>query len=245
MRTFSLLVPTAVVAFSSLAGCHVEVGTDEPVHHPHNQPPPPPANGQPTTVMSNAGKPVKVTGGGAANPTPTPVTPAPTTGGAIVTSSTPFGNNAQSTTGFKGSIYFIPAGTTTIPNLSGMTPSGFLFTPTLNIPSQQFSAGFPGVNTQSQNFAIRYVAPLTVTTESDYDFRLNADDGAVLSIDNTTIVDDNGVHTTATTNHGPVHLVAGVHAIQVDYFQTTGGITLQLFCTKSGSKETVCPTALP
>ena len=74
---------------------------------------------------------------------------------------------------------------------------------------------------------------------------MNADDGAVLSIDGMTIVDDNGVHTTATSKDGPVHLVAGAHVIQVDYFQTTGNVALQVFCTKSGGVEENCPTTLP
>ena len=241
--TFSFLVP-AVVAFSSLTGCHVEVGTEDP-HHPHN-PPPPPAQSGTTKVMSNAGAPIRTVGKPAptpgTTPTPTPTAPA---GSAIVTSGTVFGNNTQSATGYKGSIYFIPAGSTTIPNLSSLTPSGYLFTPTLNVAAQPFSSGFPGVGaTNTTNFAIRYVAPLTVTTEADYDFRVNADDGAVVSIDGTTIVDNNGVHTTATSKDGPVHLVTGAHVIQVDYFQTTGTVALQLFCKKSGAGEQICPTSL-
>lgn len=242
MRTFSLLVP-ALVAFSSLtAACHVEVGTEEP-KHPHH--PPPAATPAPATPATPTA-PIHKTGGGGATPTPSTTPTTPTTTSGVVSAATPFGGPTATPSGFKGSIYFIPAGSTTIPNLTAMTPNGALFIGTLNIGSQPFPGGFPGIDTtHTTNFAIRYVAPLTVGTESDYTFRVNADDGAVVTIDTSTIVDNNGVHTSMTSKDGPVHLTTGPHVIQVDYFQTTGNIGLQLFCKKSGGTEQICPTQLP
>jgi hypothetical protein len=170
-----------------------------------------------------------------------------------VTAQTIFGGPTVDPAGLKGNIYWIPAGTTTLPDLSKMTPNGFLFTSTLNVTPQAFTSGFPGVDANhKENFAIHYEGPLVVGTESDYDFRLVADDGAQLRIDATQasgaapIVDNNGVHASATSAKGPVHLVVGTHLIVIDYFQAAGSqVALQLFCTKSGGTEQICPTKLP
>jgi hypothetical protein len=66
--------------------------------------------------------------------------------------------------------------------------------------------------------------------------RLSPVIGAQLSFDGTLIVDDNGLAKGNAPHEasGPVHLVAATHAITVDYFQATGNVALQLFCTKSG-----------
>ena len=95
-----------------------------------------------------------------------------------------------------------------------------------------------------ENVAIRYEAPLVVSNEADYEFKLAADDGAVLLIDGTPIVDNDGKHDFKDVT-GPVHLVTGTHVMTVDYFQTTGNVGLQLFCKKMGdATDKVCGTTL-
>ena len=204
---------------------------------------------QPTTTIS--GPPIKRLG---KRPTPTPTssntTPAPTpttppSGAPVVSGPTIFGGGTADSTGFKGNIYFIPAGTTKIPALASMQPNGFLFTKEINVTPQAFSTGFPGVDAaRKENFAIRYEAPLIVTAEADYDFRVVADDGAMLLIDGTPIVDNDGAKTAPAEKSGPVHLVAGTHVITVDYMQTAGNVALQVFCKKGSDAEKVCPTQL-
>jgi hypothetical protein len=126
-----------------------------------------------------------------------------------------------------------------------MQPNGFLFTSQINVAPQAFAGGFPGVDpAHTQNFAIRYEAPLVVSAEADYDFRIVADDGAILRIDGTPIVDNDGARAAPASKDGPVHLIAGTHVIQVDYLQTTGNVALQVYCTKANGTETICPTHL-
>ena len=96
---------------------------------------------------------------------------------------------------------------------------------------------------RNQDFAIRWEAPLVVDNEADYTFRILSDDGAIVNIDGTLIVDNDGAHGPAEKS-GPVHLVKGTHGISVDYMQTTGTVALQLFCKKAGGTETICPTRL-
>jgi hypothetical protein len=156
-----------------------------------------------------------------------------------------FGNNVLDPAGFKGSVYWVDKTTTKIPALTSMQPAGFLFINQLNIAPQAFTSGFPGIDaTRKEYFAIRYEAPLVVSTEADYDFRVVADDGAKLMIDNTPIVDNDGVKAAPADKDGPVHLVAGTHLLTVDYLQTSGNVALQVFCKKANDVEKICPTHL-
>jgi hypothetical protein len=165
----------------------------------------------------------------------------------VVSGPTPFGGSAIDPNGFKGSLYWVPAGSTKLPALATMTPNGFLFLSTLNVQPQPFTGGFPGIDaSRTQNFAIRYEAPLVVGTEADYDFKIVADDGAVLSIDGTPIVDNDGARSAPATKDGPVHLISGTHMLTVDYLQTTGAVALQVYCKKANdtSADQICPTHL-
>lgn len=263
--TTSLFLPVAFLGTTSLVACSFQVGSSDP-NTPANQPKPaqpaaqPNQPAQPATPAAPPGPPqkaVKAPRGPTPKPsssgtTPPPPPPAPT-GAAVVSAQTIFGGPTVDPTGLKGNIYWIPAGATTLPDLSKLTPNGFLFTSTLNVTPQTFSTGFPGVDANhKENFAIHYEGPLVVGTESDYDFRLVADDGAQLRIDATQasgaapIVDNNGVRAKENSVTGPVHLVVGTHLIAIDYFQAAGSqVALQLFCTKAGGTEQVCPTKLP
>jgi hypothetical protein len=177
-------------------------------------------------------------------PTPTPPPSGPL-GTPVVTAATPFGSGTANGPSYTGSVYYIVPGTATMPNFGSVIPFALVFTPTLNVASQPMKGGFPGPDkTRNTYFVIRYQAPLVVTTEADYDFRVVADDGAVLSIDGTTIVDIGGPHASSTEKDGPVHLIAGTHQIQVDYLQTTGNVALQVYCKQANGTEQLCPTQL-
>ena len=261
--TTSLFLPAVFLGTTTLVACSFQVGTSDP-NTPANQPAKP---GQPAAQPSQAAQPAAsvdnrpvhhVQRGPTPKPsssgtTPPPPPPPPPAGAAVVSAQTIFGGPTVDPAGLKGNIYWVPAGTTTLPDLSKLTPAGFLFTSTLNVTPQAFSSGFPGVDANhKENFAIHYEGPLVVGTESDYNFRLVADDGAQLRIDSTQastaapIVDNNGVHAKENSVTGPVHLVVGTHLLVVDYFQAAGSqVALQLFCTKAGGTEQVCPTKLP
>jgi hypothetical protein len=225
--------------------------------------PPPPGNSTATPATTTGPTPTAahtVAGGrgvlgrrtrGPSGPTPTPTAPAPSptapppAGAAIVTAPTIFGGPTPDPNGFKGSIFWVPAGTTKLPDLGTMTPNGFLFSSLLNVAAQAFTSGFPGVDpAHTTNFAIRYEAPLVVSTEADYDFRVFADDGAILRIDGTPIVDNDGAKAAPADKDGPVHLVVGTHVLQVDYLQTTGNVAFQVYCKKANDLEKICSTHL-
>lgn len=257
-----VIFPLAFVGASTLFACSFQMRAGGGAQTPAGQsaqpgqtaPPPATTAAAPTSNVKSVRKLGKRTSG-PSGPTPTPTgtntsqppptPPPPPSGAPIVSGATVFGSGTVETTGFKGSLYWLPAGTTKLPALASMQPSGYLFTKELNVAPQPFAGGFPGVDpARHDHFAIRYEAPLVVTAEADYDFRLVADDGAVLLIDNTPIVDNDGARATPAEKTGPVHLVAGTHLITVDYLQTTGNVALQVFCKKANDTERVCPTQL-
>ena len=244
-----LAVALLPLSFVMLAGCSFSVGTGrKPV-----PPPPPPGATVPPSTAPAATAPVHavgrrlptrpVTPGTPVTPVnPTPV--APVAGIPTMTGTNVFGSGTVDAAGWKASLYNINAGTTKLPQLEGVTPNGIFFSHDLNVTNRAMTGGFPGIDTsKNENFAIRFEAPLVVDTESDYTFRIVSDDGSILTIDNTLIIDNDGAHTSA-EKVGPVHLVKGTHAIAVDYFQGTGNVALQLFCKKGTGTESVCPTHL-
>lgn len=252
--------PLAFLGCTSLLACSFQMRAGSGANEPNNnqaQPGAKPAatGAKPAPTVKQG--PVRGLGkrspGQPTGPSPTPSNtatvdpppPPPPSGAPIVSGATIFGSGTVDATGFKGNIYWVDAGTTKVPALASMTPVGYLFTKELNVAPQAFTSGFPGVDAaRKENFAIRYEAPLIVSEAADYDFRLVAEDGALLQIDGTPIVDNDGVKTAPGEKTGPVHLVAGTHVITVDYLQTTGNVALQVFCTKANDVERICPTHL-
>jgi hypothetical protein len=267
MRKLSFPLAFVVAAVSTVAtvGCSFEVGSKPPPATPAPAPAAPAPNAGSGTP-GNAGKPAvhlgRTTVPGAApgtvlvtpvrpgvppaSPGTAPATPGttPTTGIPVLSGTNIFGQGTPDAAGWKGSYFAIAAGTTKVPALATLTPTGVLFAHELNVPAKAMTGGFPGIDAaRNENFAIRWEAPLLVDTESDYTFRIVSDDGAIVQIDSTPIVDNDGAHGVQEKS-GPVHLVKGTHLLSVDYFQTTGSVALQLFCKKASGTETICPTHL-
>ncbi len=257
-----VLLPVAFLATTTLVACSFSMRAgsgNQPQGNNPNDPNAPqntgaqPATAQPVTGGTNvvgrrpvgrqAGSPTTAP---TTTPAPTSTTPTTPTGVATVNAATPFGAGTPDPAGYQGALFWIPEGTTKMPALGSMQPNGLIFAKELNVPSAAFTSGFPGVDpNKKENFAIRYKAPLIVEAEGDYDFRLVADDGAILQIDGTPIVDNDGVKTAAAEKTGPVHLIKGTHEITVDYFQAKGNVALQLFCKKKGeAADKICPTRL-
>lgn len=90
----------------------------------------------------------------------------------------------------------------------------------LNIPEQDFSAGFPGVTKQFEWFAIRFEVELywPANLAGDYEFRLSSDDGAILLIDGEVVVDNDGQHGMETKT-GKFNVEAGQREFEVSYYQ--------------------------
>ena len=161
-------------------------------------------------------------------------------------SENPFGSTTSDTVSLKGDIYYLPEGTSSLPDFSSLTPVGSIYTTVLDIPTRSFTSGFPGVTSRFEWFAIRYTGTFNVETQGDYAFRLVSDDGSRLFIDGKKIIDNDGVHPTQSVS-GNVYLDSGRHSIEVNYFQgPREEIALQLFWTPPGGSEVISePTYVP
>jgi hypothetical protein len=89
-------------------------------------------------------------------------------------------------------------------------------------------------------FADRFVTEVTgylvVPRDGTYGFRLTSDDGSRLTIDDTTVVDHDGLHG-AEPKDGAVTLTAGSHPLRVDHFERDGGQQLQLAWKPPGESD--------
>ena len=112
----------------------------------------------------------------------------------------------------------------------------------LNIPDHNFEEGFPGVSSNLVEwFAIHFEAYLNITVSGTYKFKLASDDGSKLFIDDTLVINNDGVHAIQSKT-GNINLTVGQHKLVVDYFQGPRyRIALQLFWTVPGGSETIIP----
>jgi hypothetical protein len=172
--------------------------------------------------------------------TVTPPTTPPSGEPPVIVGPTPFGGGDAKEANFLGSVYEIPADSQKLPDLAALKPMATLFAKELNVPTRQFTEGFPGVAKRTEWFAIRFEAPLTVETEGDYDLTTNSDDGSNVYVDDLKIVDNDGVHPT-TEKTGPVHLQKGTHSLRVEWYQGPGTeLALQFYCNKRGAAKAIC-----
>jgi hypothetical protein len=132
-----------------------------------------------------------------------------------------FGTTVVISAGLQGQIYHINKFSKQLPDFDKKKPVGTIYTTSLNIPRQDFRAGFPGVSKRTEGFAIDYTGKFWIEKPGKYKFVLTSDDGSRLYIDDRIAVDNDGVHPVA-TKEGTVELSGGVHRIRVSYFQGPG-----------------------
>ena len=132
---------------------------------------------------------------------------------------------------FTGTLYEVPNGFTLRPgHLRGERVLGTLYTDKLDIRPGFFDKGFPFISDRYNWFVIRYRGHFSVPESGDYTFSVRADDAAILYIDGQLAVDNGGMHAPRTRS-GRVSLYEGGHDMEIDYFQATGRVALQLYIT--------------
>jgi hypothetical protein len=129
-----------------------------------------------------------------------------------------FGKADKISTAFKGEIFLLPEGTSKLPDFDTLKPAGSIYTKTINVAQQSWDAGFPGVTDRFEWFGIVYRGNFGIKTPGVYQFHLLSDDGSKLFIDDSLIINNDGVH-------GPnpvaneIKLDKSDHKIEVQYFQ--------------------------
>lgn len=129
-----------------------------------------------------------------------------------------FGTTVVVPGGLRGVIYYIHSDTTKLPDFHKLKPRGTIYTSSLNVPSQDFKEGFPGVTKKFEWFAIDYTGRFWIENAGSYSFDLISDDGAILYIDDKMVVDNDGQHA-AQDKIGSIDLTRGIHSMRVSYYQ--------------------------
>lgn len=97
---------------------------------------------------------------------------------------------------------------------------------------------------QEENFGFSYTGYVSVPTDGSYTFYTASDDGSRLYIGSTLVVDNDGLHATEERS-GTIGLQAGKHAITVNFFEKSGGQTLNVsYAGPSISKQNIPASAL-
>ncbi len=139
-----------------------------------------------------------------------------------------FGSKTKIPGALQGDIYELAPGAGTLPaDFSKMKPLGTIYATRLNVPSQKFTQGFPGVTSRSEWFAINYHGTINVPQTGKYNFRLSSDDGSRLYVDDKLVIDNDGQHGTVAKEIS-VALTRGAHPVRIAYFQAAVGNPLAL-----------------
>ncbi|MEV4657080.1 ricin-type beta-trefoil lectin domain protein [Micromonospora sp. NPDC049301] len=88
-------------------------------------------------------------------------------------------------------------------------------------------------------FVSQVLGNITTTQAGSYTFRLSSDDGSKLSIDNTVVINHDGLHGATPPKEGTVTLTAGLHPLRIDHFERDGGQQITLEWKTPGSSSFV------
>ncbi|MFH1194820.1 MAG: PA14 domain-containing protein [bacterium] len=152
---------------------------------------------------------------------------------------TVFGSTEYNPNALEGKIFYLPNNSAKLPDFSKLNPVGTIYTRKLDVPSQAFDKGFPGVTDRFEWFALRYTGVFNANVSGEYKFRLNSDDGSKLYVDGKLVIDNDGQHGPRSMA-GSINLTKGSHNIIIEYFQgPRTHICLQFFITEPGGKERI------
>ncbi len=128
--------------------------------------------------------------------------------------------------------YYEGTGWTSVPTFSTLTAvkTGTVSTPDLSPRNRE------------DNYAFRYTGYVQVPADGTYTFYTTSDDGSKLSIGNTQVVFNDGLHG-PTEQAGTIGLKAGRHAITISFFEATGDQTLLVSYAGPGIAKTLIPAS--
>lgn len=75
------------------------------------------------------------------------------------------------------------------------------------------------------NYGLRFKGCINALVDGYYIFEASSDDGTIVSVDGTEVINNDGLHGTKSVSNG-VYLTQGLHSVSVDYFQAGGAQSL-------------------
>lgn len=152
-----------------------------------------------------------------------------------------FGTKERIANGLEGNIFALPNDTRKLPDFDAIGSLGTIYTKELNIPRRSWTNGFPGVTDRFEWFGIEYKASFTVKKAGRYTFTLLSDDGAKLFIDDSLVIDNDGLHAQIEKSNA-FEIDKSSHKIKIQYFQgPRTEIALQLFVKSENENQEIFP----
>jgi hypothetical protein len=111
-----------------------------------------------------------------------------------------------------------------VPRFDGRAPALTRTVPEVNYPTT--GAKWKGL-TRHNNFAAQWTGGLVVKTAGTYNFMIESDDGSNLYIDHKQVVNNDGLHAMRKRVKA-TPLLAGVHALRLDFFERGGHAGMKL-----------------
>jgi hypothetical protein len=141
----------------------------------------------------------------------------------------------------QGKIYFLPNTTQRLPDFNKLRPVGAIYATTLNVPTTNWTKGFPGITDRFEWFGIVYTGTIHALQAGRYKLRVASDDGSKIYVDDKLIINNDGLHSIRSVA-GNVDLDTARHKLRIEYMQGPRyWVALQVYCTAPGGKEKLFP----
>jgi hypothetical protein len=127
---------------------------------------------------------------------------------------------------FTVSVYKLPADIKALPDFSALRPANTISADQINLNPAKGENEPSGI-TETDGLGLRAIGLFRVVGEGIFKWRVNSKDGARLSIDDKTVVENDGLHE-ASSKTGYTQLGEGVHTIILDSFNSKGSPVLKL-----------------
>ena len=134
-------------------------------------------------------------------------------------------------------VYRLHRDTRSVTEMRGRKPIKRVCLAQLNITPRSFLEGFPGMGSTVEWFGLDIRFTVNITETTIWEIMLLADDGAILSIDDENVIDNDGIHA-PTPVATRMKLEKGPHNFRVRYFQGPGpDLALMLAWKKPGAAD--------
>jgi hypothetical protein len=132
-------------------------------------------------------------------------------------------------------VYRLRTGTTSVKEMNRRKPIRTVCLAQLNFAPRPMGLGLPGLDL-SEWYGLDIRFTVNVPQDGPREFVLLSDDGAILSVDDAEVINNDGLHTPDAVM-GTVQLSKGVHNLRVRYFQGPGDGALMLGWKKPGEAD--------
>jgi hypothetical protein len=134
-------------------------------------------------------------------------------------------------------VYRLAAGNRSVYDMRGRKPIKRVCLAQLDIVPRSFREGFPGMGSTIEWFGLDIRFTVNIAETGTWELMLLADDGAVLSIDDENVIDNDGIHA-PTPVATRVNLEKGLRNFRLRYFQGPGpDLALMLAWKKPGAAD--------